>query len=373
MLLAELPAYLSLMGGEAYKGLIIGIFTISAAISRPFSGKLADKVGRRPVIFFGLALGIVCSSLYGFTVGVFGFFALRFLHGFAVGFAPTGTNAVMADIVPVSRRGEASGIMGLTSGVGMSLGPFVGSTLVKAYSFDVMFGVSAAVGLMSLLMLLAIEETLPFPQKFKGNLLKIKPEEVFEPRVMPVFITIIFAAFAFGAVLTTTPDFVEYIGLSDPKYLFGWGNKAIFMTVFTFSSILMRLISGKISDRYGRPQLLIAGNLFVVIAMLLLALSRMPELILWAAVVYGFGVGINATMVTAWTIDLALPDHRGRAVSTMFISLELGIGSGAFISGFLYANNPANFSLVYSVCAAMNAICIVYLFFYLNRNKVQFA
>jgi MFS family permease len=371
MLLAEFPGYLTLMGGEAYKGLIIGIFTISAAISRPFSGKLADKIGRRPIIFLGLVLGAICSALYGFVLSVFAFFSLRFLHGFAVGFAPTGTNAVMADTVPVSRRGEAAGIMGLTSGVGMSLGPFVGSTLAKAYSYDVMFMASFAIGILALVLLYLIEETLPHPEKFSFKFLKISSKEVFEPRVMPVFFTVLFASFAFGAVLTLTPDFVEYVGLSKPEYLWGWGNKAIYMTVFTFSSILMRLVSGKISDRYGRPQMLVLGNVFVVVAMLILVLYRQPEMILLSAVIYGFGVGTNATMVMAWTIDLALPEHRGRAVSTMFISLEIGIGSGAFVSGFLFGNHVSNFSLVFAVCAAMNAICIVYLLTYLNRQKLQ--
>jgi hypothetical protein len=49
MLIPELPAYLSGMGGATYKGLIIALFTLTAGISRPFSGKLTDTIGRVPV------------------------------------------------------------------------------------------------------------------------------------------------------------------------------------------------------------------------------------------------------------------------------------------------------------------------------------
>jgi len=50
MILPELPAHLSSLGGEDYKGLILGLFTLTAGISRPISGKLTDLVGRVPIM-----------------------------------------------------------------------------------------------------------------------------------------------------------------------------------------------------------------------------------------------------------------------------------------------------------------------------------
>ena len=59
MIIPELPAYLTSIGGEDYKGLIISLFTLTAGISRPFSGKLADTIGRIPVMVFGFR-GVCC-------------------------------------------------------------------------------------------------------------------------------------------------------------------------------------------------------------------------------------------------------------------------------------------------------------------------
>ena len=64
MMIPELPAFLTKMGGEDYKGLIIALFTLSAGLSRPFSGKLADSIGRIPVMIFGTVVCVVCSLLY---------------------------------------------------------------------------------------------------------------------------------------------------------------------------------------------------------------------------------------------------------------------------------------------------------------------
>src|SRR5690606_26392454 len=57
MIIPELPNYLSSLGGGEHKGLIIALFTLTAGISRPFSGKLTDQWGRVPVMAVG---SIVC-------------------------------------------------------------------------------------------------------------------------------------------------------------------------------------------------------------------------------------------------------------------------------------------------------------------------
>ena len=85
MIIPELPSYLDDMGGGEYKGLIIALFTVTAGLSRPFSGKLADKVGRIPVMVVGALVSGIAALLYPIVSGVVGFFALRFFHGFSTG------------------------------------------------------------------------------------------------------------------------------------------------------------------------------------------------------------------------------------------------------------------------------------------------
>ena len=61
MLIPELPDYLTSLGGEEYKGLIISLFTLTAGFSRPFSGRLTDRIGRVPVMAFGSLVCFVCA------------------------------------------------------------------------------------------------------------------------------------------------------------------------------------------------------------------------------------------------------------------------------------------------------------------------
>src|SRR5687767_7472677 len=85
MIIPELPDYLTTLGGADHKGLIISLFTITALISRPFSGKLADKIGRVPVVMAGSIVCLICSLIYPVVSTVAGFLWLRLVHGFSTG------------------------------------------------------------------------------------------------------------------------------------------------------------------------------------------------------------------------------------------------------------------------------------------------
>ncbi|HLK96379.1 MAG TPA: MFS transporter, partial [Hymenobacter sp.] len=89
MMIPELPDYLTNLGGREYVGLIIALFTLTAGLSRPFSGKITDTVGRVPVMAFGSIVCFVCGFLYPYLLTVWGFLVLRLVHGFSTGTKPT--------------------------------------------------------------------------------------------------------------------------------------------------------------------------------------------------------------------------------------------------------------------------------------------
>ena len=138
MIVPDLYDYLNNMGGGESKGLIIALFTVTAGLSRPFSGKVLDTIGRIPVMVFGVAVCVLMGLLYPVVSSVWSLLLLPcFLHGFSTGFKPTGTSAFIADIVPADRRGEAMGYFGLFGATGMALGPSIGLQITAAYNINV--------------------------------------------------------------------------------------------------------------------------------------------------------------------------------------------------------------------------------------------
>jgi len=362
MMIPELPAYLTRMGGADYKGYIIGLFTLMAGLSRPFSGKLTDTIGRVPVMIFGSLVCVVCSLIYPLISSVGAFLLLRFFHGFSTGFKPTGTAAYVSDMVPVTRRGEAMGMVGLFSTIGMAMGPAIGGYVAVRWNINVLFQLSAVFALLSVVILIGMKETLVNKQRFRFSLLKISSNEIFEPLVWsPVIITFL-TYFSYGAILTIIPDFGAFLGVT---------NKGLFFTFYTASSIGIRLLAGKVSDRYGRVPVLKISAILMAGSMLMMGLAGNGALLLAAAVVYGISVGLNSPAVTAWTVDLGQPEHRGRALASMYIAMEAGIGLGAYLSAFIYHNKSANFPITFYVFAGITLLATLYLSFVYKPRKVS--
>lgn len=352
MLIPELPAYLSSLGGEDYKGLIIGLFTLMAGISRPFSGKLTDTIGRVPVMVFGTLVCVLCSALYPLFTTVFSFLLLRFLHGFSTGFKPTASTAFAADIVPAHRRGEAMGIMGVSMNLGASISPPLGSYITQVWSLNAMFFASSFAALLSVLILINMKETLKERQPFRWSLLRISRHEILDWSAMPPAIVAVFAYASYGVLLTIVPDQSEHLGMS---------NKGMFFTSFTLLSVASRLVAGKASDRYGREPVMIIGGVAVAIGLVSLGLVETPNGLLIAAGVLGFAAGINSPAVFAWAIDRADPGNRGKALATTYIALEIGIGGGAMLSAAIYANEPSNFPITFFCFAGITLLAPLYL------------
>ena len=351
LLLPELPDHLTRLGGGEYKGFIIALFTLTAAISRPFSGKLADTVGRIPVMVFGSLVCFVCGFFYPWALTVSGFLTLRLLHGFSTGFKPTGTAAYVADIVPVERRGEAMGLLGVTGALGMAFGPAFGSWIAEHFSLNVMFYCSSAAALLSLLVQGTLTETLPMAQRrrFSPSLLKLNwRTEVLEPRVLAPALVTALCLFPYGAVLTVIPDQSRLLGLAGP-------TKGLFYICYTAASLGVRLVAGKASDTHGRVPVLRVSAGVLALGLALLVWAPSVPWFLAAALVFGLGTGLNSPTLYAWTIDLSHPQHRGRGVATMYIALEVGIGLGALLAGWIYANQPGRLPYVH----ALSLLCVL--------------
>ena len=361
MMIPELPGYLTKIGGAEYKGLIIALFTLMAGISRPFSGKLTDTIGRVPVMVFGSLVCVICSLLYPVLTSVAGFLLLRFVHGFSTGFKPTATAAYGADVVHESRRGEAMGALAIGYTIGASAGPMLGSYLVNYFSYDIMFYVSAFLALGSVIILYNVKETLPNAKRFKAMHLKINRTEIFDASaIRPAIITVLLC-FSIGTILTVAPDFSEHLGLH---------NKGIFFAFFTVASLFIRFVAGKISDKYGRVPVLIGSTAVLVVAMIILSLSHSVTMMLVGAVLYGLSWGINSPVLTAWTVDLCEPVNRGKAIASMYIALEVGIGTGALFSGWIYHNEASQFIYAFLTPAILALIACALLIRWNNKRAL---
>lgn len=352
MLLPELPGYLAEMGGSEYIGLIVGLFTLNALFSRLVSSRMADDKGRLKVIFIGAAVTALCGFSYLFAWSIWSFLLVRFLHGMSTGFHPTGTTAYMSDLVHISRRGEAMGYLGVASNTGMALGPVIGSLVRVHFGYDALFITSGLIGVVAFVIVRGLKETLPDAAPISWSDFNIFKGKRVDFSSWPAALILFPIAFAFGIFLTVSPDFVGNLGYT---------YRGTFNAIIVVSSITARLFAGKASDRHGRMPLLIVGSLLLVTGMLVISVAKTPLVAALGGVLYGLSSGISMPTIFAWTIDFAKKGKTALALGTMLMSLEIGIGLGAVVSGWWYGGVVERLPATYVFAAIAGGSVVVML------------
>src|SRR5690606_34348701 len=180
MVIPDLSLLLTKLNGREYIWLIIPSFAITALITRPFSGILSDKVGRVYVMILGAIITSIASGLYIIIPFISLFFLNRALHGFCAGFTPTGFTAYADDIVPIEKRGEAMGIVGICNNIGTSIGWVFGNQISSGFGLNIMFIVASLMGLVSVWMFKQLPETVKNPEKPRWNMFKIRAGDLIE-------------------------------------------------------------------------------------------------------------------------------------------------------------------------------------------------
>jgi MFS family permease len=234
----------------------------------------------------------------------------------------------------------------------MAAGPALGGTLANQFGLNVMFYCSSLFALISITILLRTKETMKEKQSFSLNHLRINRSDIFEPLVLTPCLVMLLAAFAYGAVYTIIPDFGQFVGIR---------NKGLLFTYLTVASLLIRLLAGKASDRFGRVPVLLISTTGIVLSMLIIGTSGTSMQLIIGVSLYGLAQGSTSPTLLAWATDLSHERYKGRGIASLYIFMELGIGLGAFISGFVYANNPSRFFHVFLMSGILAAIAFLYL------------
>ena len=117
-------------------GALFSVMFVVATITSPQGGRLADRIGRKPVLIVGtgtLALGIGLGGLsrnYPLTLALFG------LAGVGYGFTSTTVYALLSDLLP-RKRGLATSLVTIAYGVGAFAGSLVAGFVTAAAGWRV--------------------------------------------------------------------------------------------------------------------------------------------------------------------------------------------------------------------------------------------
>lgn len=343
-MLPILPLYVVQLGGsEAYVGVVVGAFTISSVIIRPFIGRSVDERGKKIFMLAGTTIFFLTALLYNFANSLPLLIALRAFHGFGLAAVATAASAYVADVSPVLRRGEAMGYFGMSANVAMAIGPTLGLFLLSSFNFTVLFMGSAAIALISVFL------AIPLPEVHKHVENRVNRPPLFSREALLPSVVVFMVTITYGAIVSFLPLFAQERRIE---------NFALFFTVYSIVLIVFRVFSGRLSDIFGRRAIVIPGLIGLALSMVVLSMTGSLAMLLVVAVLYGLAWGAVQPALMAQVTDLSNPNERGACMATYTSAFDLGIGLGAMTLGFLIQATSFSFTFILTAGFALIGLVI---------------
>jgi len=352
MTMPTIPLFVKELGGsDQLVGMVVGIFTFSALLFRPFAGHMLESKGRGFVYMLGLLIFVLSIGAYGLIASILLLFIIRVIQGIGWGFSTTAGGTIATDVIPPRRRGEGMGYFGLSGNIALAFGPALGLSLVGTISFSQLFFICAVLGLIAFILSSRIHYKKVDQSSNKSTTVKfdIFEKTAIQPSVLLFFITVTFGGIATFLPLHAIEKNVEGIQL--------------YFLVYAIFLMISRTFAGKIYDKRGHLYVFVPGTLLVFGAMLLLAWLPSTTVLLIGAALYGLGFGSVQPALQAWSVENADNNRKGMANATFFSFFDLGIGVGAIVFGqFAYYLGYASIYLTSAGSVLISILVYIYLY-----------
>ncbi|GED01449.1 MFS transporter [Bacillus atrophaeus] len=335
--LAVLPIYMiqELGGTESQGGLLISLFLLSAIITRPFSGPIIERFGKKRMAVIALAVFALSSFLYMPIHDFYLLLALRFFQGIWFSILTTVTGAIAADIIPMKRRGEGLGYFAMSMNLAMAIGPFLGLSLVKVISFPVFFTIFAVFISLGFFVTLLIK--IPKGTETGTTVFRFSFSDMFEKGALKIAIVGLFISFCYSSVTSFLSVYAKSIDLLNIS--------GYFFVCFAVTMMLARPFTGKLFDRVGPGIVIYPSILIFSVGLCLLSFTNSGWMLLLSGAVIGLGYGSIVPCMQTLAIQNS-PAHRsGFATATFFTFFDTGIAAGSYVFGLFVAS--AGFHAIY--------------------------
>ena len=304
---------------EAGAGLAFGAFGITALICRPYAGRLSDDHGRIPLMLFGAVLAGLGMLMLPFVDSLVAVFVIRLLQGVAEAAFFVAGFALLADIAPASRMGEALSYNSLGLYLGLALGPPLGEFLLEGWGFDAAwFGATALAALAALLTIPIVEPARITDGDGHGAL-------IHRPGI-PISLGFLTSLAAIGGFLAFASLYSAEVGM---------GNASLVMLVYGSVVVACRIVFAKVPDRLPSLPLGAASLVAIGTGLFVMAIWQTPAGLLLGAVVVAVGVTFSTPAFFSAIFATASPSERGAAAGTASACIDLGFGIGPIALGLV--------------------------------------
>ncbi len=345
-----LIAFLAIANGTAYydlfghlaalgipaglRGIVVGAYAaVSMLLYLVASPFLTARRAPRAMLA-GIAVLVAGGACFLVVRSFWGLLLLRAACGAGGFLLGAGAMALLVTVIPPARSGEAFGIYSVAILAAYGVVPAAMDAVVPRF-----LGVTTAYALAGIALIPAAGLVLALRRRIHPA----EPPGGEEPHLPSR--SALRESFADGRLLVLLALGVAYFAnWSSLYYLFkgyatgrGLGNVGAFFTVMTVVMMAIRLVAGRLFDRFDKARL--AAGSFATIALGHLALERLP--ITAAPLVgafFGLGLGAGYPALNGLVFETSSPRLRAQNANLMMFAVQLGSFLGPAAGGALLAS-----------------------------------
>ncbi len=344
LLTSVVPLYLAASGsGGIGAGLSTGAMMLSAVGTELLVPRALARWGYQVVLGLGLILLGAPSLVLLFTASLPIVLGVCVVRGAGLAILVVGAVALVAEVSPADRRGEAFGVYGLAVGLPAVIGLPLGVYLTNVVGFDALFVLAAVTSCAGLVALGGMPRTTSIEEQHVKVLGGLRGSGL----LMPTFV---FAAVTIAAGISVT--FLPLAVAEDKHSLVA---AALLMQAITAPAA--RWLAGRYGDRVGPAKLLPPALILAALGAGALVFIGTAVAIVVGSTLFGIGFGA-AQNLTLTLMYNRVPKSRYGQVSALWnLAYDGGWGIGAIIFGAVVAGT--GYPLAFGLTAAVVALAIV--------------
>ena len=324
-------------------GFLFASYSLMQFFFSPLLGRLSDRYGRRPILFFSLIGSAVGYLTLGLANTLFLVFLGRIIGGVSGGNIST-AQAYIADVTSKENRAKGMGLFGAAFGLGFILGPAIAGILSK-YGVNVPFYVAAALSLANAIALYFI-----LPESLKPGARQNLPER--KNRLLELFDSLSDKAFRelniVYFLLITAFSIMTYAFVLYTSFRFEYNaeqNGYLFAFVGVISILVQGMLFGRLVKYFGEAPLIVAGCLVLVVSLFALPFVGPTYggigALLASLAVMSFGNSLASPGLTSLASKSADEHDQGRTMGIMQSGASMARTIGPVLGGVLL-NNAMN-------------------------------
>lgn len=311
---------------------LLTIDSVTSILSSFAAGPVTDHFGRKGVMVLSLGMMGLTYALMSRAVSIPFFAVLMCLRGAFNPLYRIGSDAMIADLIPLADRPDAYAVLRMMNNVGFAIGPTVGG-FVTASSYSTAFLIAACgMTFYSLFAALTIHETLPAsarlerPEKEKaGGYGRVFKDRFFLKFVTATTMTGMASSLVFVLLFVYTK---ENFGIEESRSGFIMAINALMVVFFQVAVV-------KTTRKFQPLKVLSAGALFYALGVGSIALGKSVPAFALSMVVVTTGELLLIPTSTSLAASLAPMDMRGRYMSIYWLSWSVSHGLGPVVGGLL--------------------------------------